>query len=73
MLVWVAFGTVMLLVGGMCFARADTLADIVAPNRSPGDRAGVDRAVVTITGLRIIAGLLTLAGALLIAGSVAFA
>ncbi len=73
MLIWVAFGSLMLLVGGMCFARANALADVVAPNRSRGDRADLDRAVVTITGFRIIAGLLALAGALLVAGGVAFA
>lgn len=69
MLIWVAFGSVMLLVGGMCFARADALADIMAPNRAAGDHADVDRAVVTITGFRIIAALVAIAGALIVARS----
>ncbi len=73
MLFWVVFGSVLLLIGGMCFARAGALADYLVPNRSRRDRADADRMIVTITGFRIIAGLLASAGALLVVGSLVLA
>ncbi len=73
MLLWVVFGSVLLLIGGMCFARADSLVDFLVPNRSRRDRADADRVLMTITGFRIIAGLLAFAGALLVVGSLVLA
>ena len=69
MLLWVVFGGVLLLIGGLCFARAGALADTMVLDRSRRDHADADRVLTTVTGFRIVAGLLAIAGALLVAGS----
>ncbi|MDJ0767851.1 MAG: hypothetical protein QNJ12_03620 [Ilumatobacter sp.] len=73
MTAWILLGIVLFAVGAESFRRAGRLGEYVVLYRTPRNRADADRALMTVTGFRIIFSLLASAGVFCVLGGIALA